>query len=280
MECLILALAAGGLGILLAVWLQDFILGFVSMDLLGIEEMGISFTMLGMGLALSLVTILLFGVLPSFAVARANPAEELKEGSRGSTSGGGIRIRNGLVVLQVALSLILLVGSGLLLRSFSRLRGVDPGFRVENVLTATVALPADRYADANLRIQFFETLREDIRALPGVESVGMVSRLPLLQTSGNVAIWAPERPPETNTDALWADQRIVLPGYFRAMEIPLLEGRVLEETDVAESPPVIVLTRRTVEHHAPRRGLGRRARHAHPAHSGANLGPKPRYRPE
>jgi putative ABC transport system permease protein len=246
-ECVILALAAGGLGILLALWLQDFILGFVSMDLLGIEEMGISYTMLGMGLALSLVTILLFGVFPSFAAARANPAEELKEGSRGSTSGGGIRIRNGLVVLQVALSLVLLVGSGLLLRSFTRLRGVDPGFRVEKVLTATVTLPADRYADANLRIQFFETLREDIQSLPGVESVGMVNRLPLLQTAGNVAIWAPERPPETNNDALWADQRIVLPGYFQTMEIPLLEGRVLEETDVAESPPVIVLTRRTAE---------------------------------
>jgi len=246
-ECLILALAAGGVGILLAVWLQDFILRFISMDMLGIGEMGLSYTMLGIALALSLGTVLLFGVFPSIATAGTNPAEDLKEGSRGSTSGGGIKFRSGLVVLQVALSLVLLVGSGLLIRSFSKLRGVDPGFRVENTLTATIALPTDRYADADQRIQFFERLTDDLEALPGVESVGMVNRLPLLQAAGNVAIWAPERPPETNNDAPWADSRIILPGYFETMEIEVAEGRVLEETDVAGSPPVIVLTRRTAE---------------------------------
>ncbi|MFH1765368.1 MAG: ABC transporter permease [Gemmatimonadota bacterium] len=246
-ECVVLALVAGGMGVLLAVWLQDFILGFVSMDLLGIEEMGLSFTMLGIALLLSLGTILLFGVFPSIATARANPAEDLKEGSRGSTSGGGIKFRSGLVVFQVALSLVLLVGAGLLLRSFARLRGVDPGFRVENLLTATVALPSDRYSEAEQRIQFFETLREGIQALPGVESVGMVNRLPLLHPAGNVAIWAPERPPETNNDAPWADFRIVLPGYFETMRIPMVEGRALEETDVAGSPAVIVLTRNTAQ---------------------------------
>jgi putative ABC transport system permease protein len=246
-ECLILAAAAGSLGVLLALWLQDFILGFVSLDLLGIRELGLSYTMLGIALALSLATVLFFGVFPSFITARANPAEDLKEGSRGSTSGGGIRFRSGLVVLQVALSLILLVGSGLLIQSFARLRGVDPGFRVENVLTASVALPVDRYGEAEQRIQFFETLTEDIRALPGVQSVGLVNRLPLLQTAGNVAIWAPERPPETNNDAPWADSRSILPGYFETMEIPLVEGRVFDDTDVAGSPPVIILTRRTAE---------------------------------
>jgi putative ABC transport system permease protein len=246
-ECVILALVAGGMGVILAVWLQDLILGFVSMDVLGIGEVGLSSTMLGIALALSLGTVLLFGVFPSFVATRANPAEDLKEGVRGSTSGSGIRYRSGLVVLQVALSLVLLVGSGLLLRSFARLRGVDPGFRVENLLTATVSLPSDDYQDGELRIQFFKSLREEIAALPGVEAVGMVNRLPILQTSGNVAIWAPERPPETNNDAPWADRRVVLPGYFETMEIPLVEGRVLEENDVEGSPPIIVLSRTTAE---------------------------------
>ena len=142
-ECLILALAAGAIGVLLAVWIQHLILGFVAMDTLGIQDVGLSPSMLGIAMGLSLGTILLFGLFPSLSAARANPAEDLREGSRGSASKGGIRIRSGLVVLQVALSLILLVGSGLLLKSFARLSGVNPGYRVENLFTATVSLPND-----------------------------------------------------------------------------------------------------------------------------------------
>jgi putative ABC transport system permease protein len=246
-ECVILALAAGTLGVFLAVWLQDLILGFVSMDFLGIGEVGVSATMLGIALALSVTTVILFGVFPSIVSSRANPAEDLKEGSRGSTGGKGMKYRSGLVVLQVALSLVLLVGSGLLLRSFARLRGVDPGFRVENILTATVSLPGDRYGEAELQTQFFHALKEGIESLPGVESAGLVNRLPILHPSGNVAVWAPERPPETNQDAPWADRRIVLPGYFETMDIPLVEGRYLNDLDVEGSPPAIVLSRRTVE---------------------------------
>jgi putative ABC transport system permease protein len=240
------------------VWLQDLILGFVSMDLLGLGEVGLSTTMLGTALILSLGTVLLFGIFPSIMTSRADPAEDLKEGSRGSTSGGGMRFRSGLVVLQVALSLVLLVGSGLLLRSFARLRGVDPGFRVENLLTGTVALPMDRFTEVEERVQFFGSLRESIEALPGVESVAMINQLPILQPSGNVAIWAPERPPETNTAAPWADRRIVLPGYFETMEIPLVEGRTLSASDLADAPAVIVLSRRTAELVFPEeRALGR-----------------------
>ena len=245
-ECVILALAAGAIGVVLAVGLQKLILSYVSMDLLGIQGGGVSYTMLGIALVLSLVTVLLFGLFPSLAAARADPAEDLKEGKRAVSSRGGIRIRGGLVVLQVALSVVLLVGAGLLLKSFARLRGVDPGFRVEKLLAATVSLPGDRYADPERRVQFFESLQASVQALPGVESVGLVSRLPILQTAGNVAIWDPEHPPEGNTSAPWADRRIVLPGYFETMDIPLLEGRALQRTDVAESPPVIVLSRTTV----------------------------------
>jgi putative ABC transport system permease protein len=257
-ECVILALAAGGLGVMMAVWLQNLILGFISMDLLGIRSGGLSFPMLAAAVCLSLGTVFLFGVFPSLAAARANPAEDLKGGGRASTSGGGVRYRSSLVVLQVALSLILLVGSGLLLRSFAKLRGVDPGFRVENVLTATVSLPSEGYEEEERRIQFFDALKESIAALPGVESVGLVNQLPILHPAGNVAIWAPERPPETNRDAPWADRRIVFPGYFETMQIPLVEGRAIEATDVAESPPVIVLTRATAEAVFPgERALGR-----------------------
>ncbi|MBT8397536.1 MAG: ABC transporter permease [Gemmatimonadetes bacterium] len=244
-ECVVLALAAGAMGVVVAVWLQELILGFVSMDLLGLQDIGMSSTMLGTALALSLGTVLVFGIVPSIVTSGANPAEDLKEGSRGSTAGAGSRFRNGLVVLQVALSLVLLVGSGLLLRSFAQLRGVDPGFRVESLLTGGVTLPDGRFTSGEERTQFFASLKESIEALPGVQSVAMVNQLPILQPSGNVAIWAPERPPEANVDAPWADRRIIMPGYFETMEIPMVEGRGFGPSDVAEAPGVIVLSRRT-----------------------------------
>jgi len=246
-ECTVLALTAGAVGVAVAAGLQDLILRFVSMDLLGIREGGLSLTMLGIALALSVGTVLLFGVFPSLAASRANPAEDLKEGGRHAGSRGGVRARSALVVLQVAVSLVLLVGSGLLLRSFARLRGVDPGFRVEHLLTASVSLPSDRYSDPERRIQFFEELKASIEALPGVESVGLVSRLPILQPAGNYAIWNPERPPEGDARPPWADRRVILPGYLETMGIRLIEGRGPEESDVAGSSAVIVLSKRTAD---------------------------------
>jgi len=258
-ECLILALAAGCVGIVIAVWLQELILGFVAIDYVGIGEIGLSPAMLGIALVVSLVTVLIFGVFPSHAAARANPAEVLKKGGRWASSGANIRFRSGLVIIQVALSVILLAGAGLLLRSFANLRGVDPGFRVDDLLTATVSLPDDSYLEDIPRIQFFENLEERIAALPGVESVGLISRLPILQVAGNVAIWDPENPPDSIGDSLNADRRIVMPGLFSTMEIPLLEGRVFEAGDVAESQRVIILNRTAAEGLFPERSaLGRR----------------------
>lgn len=246
-ECGTLGLAAGGLGVFLALWLQDLILGLIPMDYLDLRGVGMSPTMLGVGLVLSLATVLLFGTFPSLAAARANPAEDLKEGTRTSGGRGGTRFRSMLVVFQVAVSLVLLMGSGLLLRSFAKLRSVDPGYRVEGVFTAAVTLPDQRYPDGALRLQFFEGLRESVEALPGVQAVGMVNRLPILQAGGNVAIWAPERPPETNRDAPWADRRIIFPTYFEVMGIPMVMGRNFQSSDDAEAPPVIILSRATAE---------------------------------
>jgi predicted permease len=124
---------------------------------------------------------------------------------------------------------------------------VDPGYRVEDILTARITLPGEKYPDAERRTQFFSELKGGIEALPGVQSVGVVSHIPILNRAGNVAIWAPERPPDANTRAPWADRRLVLPGYFETMKIPLLEGRYFDERDAAGSQSVIILTRRTVE---------------------------------
>jgi putative ABC transport system permease protein len=241
LQDLILALGAGILGVLTAVWLQDLILGFASMETLGLRDVGISGSMLGFALVLCLATALLFGVVPALATVRKNPGEDLKEGGRGSTSGGGARLRSGLVVLQVALSVILLIGSGLLIRSFARLSGVDPGFETDNLLTATVSLPSTTYPDRETRVRFFDDLREQIEAIAGVESVALGDRLPIRNPGNNVAIWSQERPPASNTEANFAFQRIVMPGYFDGMGIPIVAGRGFDNTDVAEGPRVIIL---------------------------------------
>lgn len=244
-ESVILALVAGALGVAAAVWLQDLILGFVSLDLLGIQDVGLSPPLLGFALILSLVTALLFGTVPALAAARAQPARDLREGGRGSTTGGA-RFRSGLVALQVALSVVLLIGSALLLRSFGRLMNVDPGFQAEGLLVAEVSL-SSAYQDADARLQFFRDLEESVEGLPGVESVGMIDRLPVRNPGNNVAVWAPERPPIDNANAHFAYQRTVMPGYFETMRIPILAGRDFDPTDVAGGPPVIILNQTTAD---------------------------------
>jgi putative ABC transport system permease protein len=246
-ECVILAVIAGAMGVVLAIWLQQLILSFVSMDLLGIRETGLSVTMLGASLGLSLLTVLFFGLFPSLAGAKANPAIDLKDGRKGGTSTKGNRYRSGLVVFQVAVSLTLLMSSGLLIRSFAKLLGVDPGFREENLLTATVSLPAHRIPTAASAINFLSSLQNEIEALPGVETVGMVNRLPILQPGGNMRVWAQGAPPDVISDAPLAYLRAVLPGYFETMGISLVAGRDFEEADGRGSARVVVLSRGTAQ---------------------------------
>jgi putative ABC transport system permease protein len=218
-ESALMAVMAGLLGIVAAIWLQRLMLGFMPLDYLGITEIGMSAPMLVFATALSLATALVFGVVPAISGARTSPAENLKSGARTTGSGGAARLRSGLVVLQVALSVVLLIGSGLLLRSFVRLRGVDPGFHSENLLTARVSLPPARYADAESRIQFYETLLEEIEAIAGVRSVVTTSALPIKDHFSNITA-----------------------GYFEAIGIPILAGRDVEPTDAAGSEPVILLS--------------------------------------
>lgn len=241
-ESFLLAVGAGVLGVVLAVWFQRLLISFLPLDALGIQEIGLSATMLGFALLLSLVTALLFGVLPAVAGARANPAEDLKGGSRTSAGGARTRLRSSLVILQVALSLVLLIGAGLLIRSFARLRAVDPGFGTESLLTAQVDLPRSEYGDPEARVLFFTGLLEEIRAVPGVLSVGSISMLPIRDSYSNVRAWDPENPPAEGTRPRLAEHRAIFPGYFEAMQIPVLAGRDVEDTDATDAPFVLVIS--------------------------------------
>ncbi len=241
-ENALLALGAGVVGTALAVWLERGILTFVSMDQLGPVEARVSPPMLGFAAGLSLVTVLVFGVLPSLHMARADPASDLHGGTR--TAGGRVatRFRSGLVVTQVALTSVLLVVSGLLVRSLGELRGVDPGFDTHNLLTAEAYLPGGKYPQGKERVEFYRQLRERLAALPGVDAVGLVTRLPIRDRGGNVRVDLPERFGTSGVFGGMADQRTVMPGYFETMGIPVVAGRDLTLDDGEGEPRLVVIS--------------------------------------
>ena len=240
-ESILLAVGAGVLGVLLALWFQGLMLGVIPLDYVGITELGLSPAMLSFTLFLSLATAMVFGLLPAWSGAGIQPAQDLSSGVRATEGGRGARVRSGLVVFQVALSLVLLIGSGLLVRSFLRLQGVDPGFEEERLLTARVALPAAEYPDPQSRVQFFTGFLEEIRAVPEVEAAGAISLLPIKDGYSNVGAWDPENPPAGPRDITLAEHRPVLPGYFEAMGIPVVAGRDFTRLDGPDADPVLII---------------------------------------
>jgi hypothetical protein len=242
-ESLSLALTAGALGVVLAIWLQDLFLGFTPLERLGIDDLRISPTMLFFALGISIGTAVLFGILPSIATSKANPAADLKDAGHRTTRGRSGRLRSGLVLLQIAASLVVLMASGLIIRSYSRLIAVDPGFQTENLLLGGVSLATSDFPGEGERIQFFSQLQESVAALPGVESVSMASHIPIRDPGSDWRLWDPEQPPiPGERSPLLAFWRVITPGYFETLGIPLATGRMFETTDTDGSPRVIILS--------------------------------------
>jgi putative ABC transport system permease protein len=239
-ENTILALAAGALGLLLAVGIERGILAFVSMDRLGELSPGLPPSAALFAFALSLATVALFGAVPSLRAARRAPAEDLRSAGRVSSGRRSARLRGGLVIGQVAFTVVLLSVAGLLLRSLEKLRSVGLGFDADDLLTAEVDLPASEYGK-EARIAFYETLRERVASLPGVTSVGLASQLPVRDPGNNWGLGIPGEMEGADGRKFLAHQRTVMPGYFAAMEIPLLLGRDVEPSDRSEQLPAIVL---------------------------------------
>ncbi len=245
-ESLVTAAGAGILGTVLAVWFQKLILQFIPIDIPGMEAQGLSGSLLGFALILSAATGLLFGILPALRAARTNVVADIKSSAR-TTDSGGSRFRSALVIAQVAVSVILLIGSGLLIRSFANLRRVDPGFDAENLLTAEIRLTQDRFAEQEQRINFYSELIEDVEAIPGVTAVAVINQLPVRNPGNNIYVYAADRPPLDPNDRNVAYTRTVFPGYFEAMGIPLLQGRGIERTDAEGSPRVLVINQNMAE---------------------------------
>ena len=191
---------------------------------------------------LALVTGLVFGLVPALAVIRGNTSAVLKEDTaRGSAGKRTGFTRATLVIVETGLALVLLVGAGLLIKSFARLQGVNPGFSPERVLTAQLSVPAVRYPDSAARRAFWTRLVERVRAIPGVTAVGLTSNVPFNGNVGSGSYSIVGYTPPQNDAQPHGRQEIVGGDYFRAMQIPLVAGRLFTDADTADSPPVVVI---------------------------------------
>ncbi len=230
-ESLLVAVTAGALGVLLAVWLRGLVLRFVPLDSLGVTSLPLGGPVLAFAIAVTLLTSLVVGLVPAWFGARSSAGTTLRAGPRTTEAASRALFRQGLVALQVAMSVVLIVSAALLGRSLLKLEAVDPGFRTGNLLTAQVQLPGAAYADASARVRFFDGFLEEVRALPGVESANVVNSVPILDKAGNIPVWDADHPPAQTSDAPLACIRFSFPGYFATMGIPMLAGRDISRGD-------------------------------------------------
>jgi putative ABC transport system permease protein len=239
-ESLLLGLIGGAAGLLLALWGTDFLERSLASSLPQVRDFELDVRVLGFTLLLSLLTGIVFGLAPAFGAAGATPGGALRAGGRTSSDGAG-RVRSTLVVAETALALMLLVGAGLLMRSFVRLLDEDPGFAREGVLTLRVNPPRSRYAAGAQTAAFFEQAVERLEALPGVVAAGAVSHLPLSGQDSSRNFRIEGRDAATFIEQYNAAMRMASPGYFRAMGIPLRRGRLLGAADREGAPRVLVI---------------------------------------
>jgi len=257
-ESMLMSLAGGALGVVLAWWGTEALATLAATSVPRMEAVKLDPGALAFTLGVSLASALAFGLVSAIHAARGNLYSDLKEGARG-TSARGQRTRAVLVGAQVALSLVLLAGAGLLLKSFARLHAVDLGFNPDRVLTARVTLGGEQYADEARQVRFFQDLLLGVGSLPGVQSAGAINWLPLsgLRSATGMTIEGEPAPPLGQEPG--ADVRAVDPEFFRTMQIPVLRGRPTAATDTRSTPRAVVVSRSFVERYLTGRDpIGRR----------------------
>lgn len=253
-ESLLLALLGSAFGLLVAWWGIGALVAISPRDLINLQGVGINLTVLGWTLAVSLVTGMVFGIAPALEATRVNLNDTLKEGGKGAggQSARSRRLRNALVVAEVALALVLLASAGLMVRSFSQLQKIETGFETENILTMVVSLPAGKYKEDQQMVTFFRQATERIRALPGVRMAGMVNFLPLYGGLGsNTGFTVEGRPEPPPNEEPGTHVRVADAGYFGAMGIPLLRGRNFTEAEGREARGVVLISEAMARKHFP-----------------------------
>src|SRR5688572_10019567 len=246
-ESLLLAICGGVLGALIAAWGIDLLVKLTADSLPSTVDVKIDATVLAFTLVISVVTGLLFGVLPALRTVKLSLTDALKEGGR--TSGEGtIRnlTRSVLVVAESAIAVLVLVGAGLLIRSFIALQNTNPGFDTNNVLTMRVDLARAKYNTPEKTANFFQELERRISGLPGVESAGLITELPLTRQANDAPFIVEGRPPVRPDERFGADFRRVNQNYFQSLQIPLLRGRNFTEQEVSDAAKVIVVSEQLV----------------------------------
>ena len=242
-ESLLLSFVGGGFGLLLSFWLIKLLIALSPANTPRFDEIRPDTRVFIFTIALTLLTGLIFGLAPALQASRSDQSEGLKEGSRGNAGGArSNRVRGLLMVAEIAMSFMLLVGAGLLIKSFIHLREVTPGFNADNVLTMRISVPPGKFPAGEPRLQFFQQAIDRIHSLPGIQSAGMVLSLPLGGDTFNV--WRgyirEGRPatPEENGDAAFL---AATPEYFHTLQIPLLAGRGFNDRDVENATKVVIV---------------------------------------
>lgn len=250
-ESVLLSVIGGAVGLLLAMWSIDLLVALKPANLPRLSEIGIDMRVLAFTLSVSIATGLVFGLLPALSATRLNLNDALKEGGRGATGGAAShRVRSFLVVSEIALALVLLIGAGLLIKSFRQLQSVDPGFNANNLLTMRVELPESRYREIPKQLVFRQRVLESVNSLPGVQAA-MVSELPMSSDWLTHNFIIEGRDPLAPGDEPELMTRSVAGEYFTTMGIPLLAGRAFSTEDRPEAPMVAVVNQSMAHQYFP-----------------------------
>jgi putative ABC transport system permease protein len=241
-ESLLLSLAGGAVGLLLASWGVSMLVAYGPSDVPRLQEVGLDRYVLGFTFGATVLTGLLFGLAPALQAAKPNPNNTLKESGRGPSHTGRSRMRSALIVSEVALSLMLLVGAALLINSFVRLLKTNAGFNPSGVLALDIPLSRTRYPKEEQQAATFQQLLQRMKTVPGVRDVALTSNVPLTDFDVELSFNIEGRPPYKPGEELVAEYTVASSDYFRAMNIPLQRGRVLSENDTKGMPEVLVVT--------------------------------------
>ena len=241
-ESIVLATAGGVAGLLIAVLGLRMLLAMAPVDIPRLDQIRVDWQVLAFALGLSLATGVVFGLVPALQASRPDLNESLKEGGRGSTTGiRGRRIRGALVISEIALSLVLLIAAGLMIKSFVHLQQFNLGFNPDRMLTLRLQLPGSKYKDDSQVAGFYRELLDGVENLPGVQSVGAISTIFLTKTPYSTNFTIQGRPPLRPGQQIEVPIDSISPNYFRVMGIPLLRGREFTDDDKAGAPGVVMI---------------------------------------
>ncbi len=258
-ESLLLAVCGGLAGIFLAVWGVDLLKSIGAQTVPRLREVDLDLTVLFATLVISVGTGIVFGIIPGLAGAKPELTEALKEGGRGSTEGRRRnRLRNILVIAEVALALVLLTSAGLLMKSFVRLQNVSPGFSPQNVMTMELSFPKLKYNSNEAVVRFTDEAERRVAALPGVEAAAFTAILPLSGTNSDSSFSIEGRPTSGNDPFPDEEYREVSSDYFRVLQTPLQKGRFFNKADNATSPHVMIVNQALAQKYWPKGALGKR----------------------